>query len=334
MASQKLASERIELDKTKHPWLTRDMINSKLRRLEKSTEVANHFCTDLVNVENEKSSITNIGRPKGTSVQQTKIIEEKIIDAKNRISVLCYEKRKKSVSKRMECNSYKQIHDSVMKAIGLDTILPSFSIPWKTINSRLMRNRLIINGPNVNKKSPMEKIEPIILQFVLWKEEAHQPITPTEGLAFANSLIMGKPIQEEIKQYQTMLKKPATGILSKRYWSLFMNCYKDVIESKRGGQIANNRVKWVTYENVKMMYDLVYKQMVQAGIAVALPENEWYWVDYNGFTVESEAESTGLKVKVKLTDPDWLLFGNEVGNELNQKDDGNVGGRKCIGKKI
>ena len=53
----------------------------------------------------------------------------------------------------------------------------------------------------------MATIEPIILQFVLWKEEAHQPITPTEGLAFANSLIMGKPIQEEIKQYQIMLKK-------------------------------------------------------------------------------------------------------------------------------
>ena len=122
----------------------------------------------------------------------------------------------------MERNSYKQIHDSVLKAIGLDTILPSFLIPWKTINSRLMRNCPIVNGPNVNKKSPMETIEPIILQFVLWKEEANQPITPTEGLAFANLLKMGKPIQEEIKQFQLMLKKPATGILSKRYWTLFM----------------------------------------------------------------------------------------------------------------
>ena len=186
LVSQSTASERIELDQTKHPWLTRDMINSKLRRMENSTEVANNLCTDLVNVDNELSIATNVGRPKGTTVQQTKLIEEKIIEAKNRISVLCYEKRKKSASKRMERNSYKQIHDSVLKTIGLDTILPSFSIPWKTINSRLMRNRPIVNGPNVNKKSPMETIEPIILQFVLWKEEANQPITPTEGLAFAN----------------------------------------------------------------------------------------------------------------------------------------------------
>ena len=113
-----------------------------------------------------------------------------------------------------------------------------------------------------------------------------------------------------------------------------MKRHKNVIESKRGGQIANNRVEWVTYENVKLMYDLVYEQMVQAGIAVSLPENEWHWVDYNGFTVDSKAESTGLKIKVKLTHPDWLLFGDEVGNELNQKDDGNVGGRKYIGKKL
>ena len=97
------------------------MINSKLRRLENCTEVANHSCTDLVILENENLSITNIGRPKGTSVQQTLVIEEKIIKAKNTI--------------RMEHNLSKQIHDSVLKAIILDTILPSFSIPWKTINS-------------------------------------------------------------------------------------------------------------------------------------------------------------------------------------------------------
>ena len=37
LVSQSTASERIELDQTKHPWLTRDMINSKLRRMENST---------------------------------------------------------------------------------------------------------------------------------------------------------------------------------------------------------------------------------------------------------------------------------------------------------
>ena len=78
------------------------MLNSKLRRLENHTEVANRSCNDLVILENANLSITNIGRPKGTSVKQTLVLEEKIIEAKNRIAVLCYEKRKRFVSKRME----------------------------------------------------------------------------------------------------------------------------------------------------------------------------------------------------------------------------------------
>ena len=55
LVSQSTAYERIELDQTKHPWLTRDMINSKIRRMENSTEAADNLCTDLVNVDNELS---------------------------------------------------------------------------------------------------------------------------------------------------------------------------------------------------------------------------------------------------------------------------------------
>ena len=48
----------------------------------------------------------------------------------------------------------------------------------------------------------------------------------------------------------------------------------------------NARSDWTTYNNIESMYDLLYEQMVQAGIAQRLPEGEQYWVDEKGNTVE------------------------------------------------
>ena len=97
--------------------------------------------------------------------------------------------------------------------------------------------------------------------------------------------------------------------------------------------MASNRSEWVTYNNVKTMYDLVYDQMVEAKIAEALPEEEWFWVDMAGNKYSESDKRCGLQVKIRLTHPEWLLFGDEVGTELNQKDDGNVGGQKYLSLK-
>jgi len=337
----KIIDDNINRIKNEHPWLTNDMVRSKLQRLKSkgiklglTSLLEDSLCSGVDRViTNAENCLVSGGRPKGSGVQNKILLENKIMEAKNRIAVLCDKKRKQSKKGKLEKNEYKKIHDDTLKDIGLDKMMPTFSVPWKTINTRLLRKRLVITGRNVNKKSPMAAIEPVILQVVLWKQEANQPITPTEGLQLSNSLIEGKPIQEEIKKNQLMLKREPTGILSKTYWKLFMRRHKHAIESKRGGRIASNRAEWVTYENIKMMYDLIYSQMIEAGIAVSLPEDEWYWVNNLGLRVDNEEESSGLKVKIKLTHPEWLLFGDEVGNEMNQKDDKNVEGRKYLVKK-
>jgi len=38
----------------------------------------------------------------------------------------------------------------------------------------------------------------------------------------------------------------------------------------------------------------------------------------------------GMKIKVEITHPQWLLFGDKVGTDIIQKNDGHVGGQKCI----
>jgi len=56
------------------------------------------------------------------------------------------------------------------------------------------------------------------------------------------------------------------------------------------------------------------------------PPSEHYWVDINGETIENESDAYGLKVEIEITHPEWIIFGNEVGTGISQKDDGHVGG--------
>ena len=51
------------------------------------------------------------------------------------------------------------------------------------------------------------------------------------------------------------------------------------------------------------MYNLVYEQMVNAGITRRLSESEEYWIDDNGEKVSSEDDAVGMKVKIEITHP-------------------------------
>ena len=73
-----------------------------------------------------------------------------------------------------------------------------------------------------------------------------------------------------------------------------------------------NRTEWVAYENIDLMYDLVYEQMVRAGVAKKLEPHEYYYVNGKGDRVSME-ESVGLQVKIEVIHPEYILFGDEVG---------------------
>ena len=90
--------------------------------------------------------------------------------------------------------------------------------------------------------------------------------------------------------------------------------------------MVGNRTEWMTYENVELVYNLVYEQMVRAGVAKALAPEDYYYVDDKGEKVSSKEESIGLLVEIELMHPEWILFGDEVGTDISQKNDGNVGG--------
>ena len=68
---------------------------------------------------------------------------------------------------------------------------------------------------------------------------------------------------------------------------------------------------------MKQMHDDVYDSMVDAGVAIKLDQ------PLNHHTGK-------LHVNYKLTHPEMCLVVDEVGANLNQKDDGHVGGQKFM----
>ena len=46
--------------------------------------------------------------------------------------------------------------------------------------------------------------------------------------------------------------------------------------------VAGNRTEWVTYKNIEVIYNLVYEQMVRAGVANHLAPENYYYVDDKG----------------------------------------------------
>ena len=104
----------------------------------------------------------------------------------------------------------------------------------------------------------------------------------------------------------------------------------EFLSSRKGNRQHNARQDWTTYDNIERMYELVYEEMIDAGIAQRLPEDEHYWVDESGEVVDAEDKAAGHKCTIKLTHPDWLLFGDEVGTDTAQDQDGHIGGQTYL----
>lgn len=93
----------------------------------------------------------------------------------------------------------------------------------------------------------------------------NQPLTPSEGLQLANSLIDGQEIQGEIRKfhkYKAMFdsmtpeeRKGNTDMLKGGYWRGFMSRHGNKIFSLKSRRFSTERSSWITYENIELMYD-------------------------------------------------------------------------------
>ena len=145
------------------------------------------------------------------------------------IAQLCVISQQKNANGRLKRNEYKRIHDDVLIRHKLNELDPHYSVSKSSIDSRIRRKSLVVNEYN-NQQSPIAEVEPVLLQIVLWKQAACQPITPTEGLELANLLIDNKPLQQKLRDLQISIRKSPSGILSRKYWTQFMKRHNTYLQ--------------------------------------------------------------------------------------------------------
>ena len=178
----------------------------------------------------------------------------------------------------------------------------------------------------------MTGLEPMLVELLLQRAKMGYPLQQNEGLAFANSLIQGSDYQKELIKYQKQNVRMKTtnnniGKLSTKYWRNFLRRNSSVIDNGIPVSQAVCRKEWSTYANFKLMYDLCYEQMDKANLLQPLEKP--VWMNLQGSIVEKDA-AVGLKVAYRCKHSDYMIFVDEVGNNTNMKDDGNIGGERMI----
>jgi hypothetical protein len=119
--------------------------------------------------------------------------------------------------KLLDC-SFLKIRDETFEELSLHD--ENILIKRRTILSRLQRKSLFAAGRGV--RSPMERVEPVLLKFALWKQEAGKPITSGEGIELATSLINNTPVETEVQAFQKSRHGKDTWCLTNSYWRGFI----------------------------------------------------------------------------------------------------------------
>ena len=326
VASKKktVSAQQLKDFKEDYPWITRNQVNWYVKEEQsKPIEVVGKGGDT---VENEKKVTSKEfspgGRPSGTTKKRKHDLKAKLTDAKNRIAHAVMKAKDSCSTGSLKMGQFKSIHDKVMQRVGLDG--EGIEIKPSCIRVRLHRGVLDVDESK-NHVSPVKPIEKVLIQYVIWKQNAGQPMTTTECVELANSLIEGTEVEKSLIKWQKNIKKSGTGRLTKKYIKLFLNRNSLELAVSPGSKRDARRTLWSTYENIEKMYDLVYKQMVLSGVAQDLPEDRRYYVNQHNRQTNDVKQAYGKLIDIEIVNPDWILFGDEVGCNINMREDGRVG---------
>jgi hypothetical protein len=144
-------------------------------------------------------------------------------------------------------------------------------ISHKTIRARLYRKQPVtIRGGGV--QSPLADIEQVFVDLCRGMGKIRQPLTVMESMVLMNSLIDGTVYQKRLIEYKLRrgsqeMNNDDLGKVGRGWWDGFIKRHKGVLVTKRGERFACNRADWTKRPYIKQMYDVVYDEMVDAGVA-------------------------------------------------------------------
>mmetsp|Transcript_3041 Transcript_3041/g.5559 ORF Transcript_3041/g.5559 Transcript_3041/m.5559 type:complete len:151 (+) Transcript_3041:91-543(+) len=101
-----------------------------------------------------------------------------------------------------------------------------------------------------------------------------QPLNVSEGIASMNNMIVGTTFEEELQRFQEERKLGDEifqyGTVMKGWWSGFKSRYCHRLITARGERFTWNHANWMKLPSIVQMYDVIYDELVDAGVAIKL----------------------------------------------------------------
>jgi hypothetical protein len=283
--------------------------------------------TDEAVVEIEKPKRKG-GRPKGSTDENDRLHDIAIAKALTIAATKCFEAKQKALESgegKVKEGTYKQLIAETELECGLE---PG-DVKFETVRSRVMAKNP--SGTALQCVSPLYMIEPLLSDFVVQLARLGEAQTKYEIFDLANDLIK-KTVHAsayiEFCEKRQIYKNWEESIVGERWYRNFMKRYEHKIKRARCRVQDNNRRSYCTYENFCNMYDCVYNNMVEAGVAIKHEEEVMF--DKNGHITTDEKEMYGRPSKYQIIRPDRCVFVDETGCNTNCKNDGLIGGQRLV----
>ena len=206
----------------------------------------------------------------------------------------------------------------VKKELGV-----SEHISCETVRSRIKRGN--ITGKNDSTSSPIANAEKYIAETIIQMSKIKRPLSVSACIQLANSMISGTTHQKKLMEFKKKRKFDETNGLGSSWFKGFCKRNPAVI-TRKAVKFAINRSEWCNKENFEIMYDSIYKELFDAGLATKY-EGDGIWKNLQGKPVDI-LQAAGRKCKYNLTHPEYLLFVDEVGSNTNMANDKNKGGEQ------
>jgi hypothetical protein len=258
-------------------------------------EQADDSLNDSLTSEFEDKNKTKLkssarGRPKGSTNAKKK---QNLSDASKCTDAIIFEYSKKynaskSVGGKVEYGYLERLIDERKKEFGVNC-----SIPISTIMNRVYAGALTTHH---GAKSPLDKVEEAFVQTCIQMGKIRQPLSCTEAIALMNDMIENTKTKQTLIEFHDSRKLRTYGFekgqVTTGWWRRFLRRHKDKLVTKQGEKFVLNRSDWTTLPNRWQMYKVIYDEMVDANVAVALKNP--IFTDIDGKPEDQETKRFGL----------------------------------------
>ena len=266
------------------------------------------------------------GRPKGKASDRD-ALKRKKAEMTNHLAAAVKEAQKKAPNGVLPKGTYPQLHQKALEESGLKNT--DVQVKYDTIRRRISRGKPLVTS--MGPTSPLAEVEHFLKALLVQACEAGEPINQTVFLEIANSLIEDSIVKDKLRQWNIDRGLNPETPLSPTYYKSFLKRHD--LESKVGERKSTMRMNDLDQANVHKMYDLVYDRMIEAGVAVNLPKEQYYFIDSDGNVTTDESQKCGETCTQKIIHPERCLYADEIGCDTCQEEDGHIGGAKYIAPK-